>query len=134
MTNEAFSEAAPKFLQALRYRCPGQIFEYLKVNEWRRAVQYAHVLLRVRGRISRRAVREAKRVAGVRCSVKPVKNVVGVANYLFKHTKRPERKAELTPATFRGRMYSVTKGFLTMPFKDLWREARLEPRRHGRSG
>ena len=78
------------------------------------------MLLRVGAGITRRAVREAKRVAGVRCSVQPVRNVVGVANYLFKHTKRPERKAELTPANFRGRMYTVSKGFLTKPFKDLW--------------
>ena len=77
---------------------------------------------RIGGRISRRAIREAKQVAGLKCSVKPVKNALGVANYLFKHTKRPERKAELTPESFRGRMYTVSKGFLTMPFRELWQE------------
>ena len=56
--------------------------------------------------------------------MKPVKNVLGVANYLFKHTKRPERKAELTPESFRGKMYTVSKGFLTKPFRELWREVK----------
>jgi hypothetical protein len=50
--------------------------------------------------------------------------VIGAANYIFKHTRRPERKAELTPANFRGRMYTASKGFLTKPFKALWGEAK----------
>lgn len=60
------------------------------------------------------------------CSVMPVKNVVGASNYIFKHMKNPEKKAELTPETFKGKMYTVSKGFLTKPFQDLWEEIRTE--------
>jgi hypothetical protein len=129
-TDKAFSGAITKFLKALRRRSPGKLLEYLVVNEWKDTVRHAHALIRVGGSMSframRRAVREAKVLADVRCSVERVRSVTGAANYLFKHTRRPERKAELAPETFRGKMYTVSKGFLVKPFKELWADVRRD--------
>jgi hypothetical protein len=116
-TNPAFGEASAKFLRALSRRSPG--LEYLKVNEWRNGVQHAHALLRAQ-EVSRRAVHESRRVAGLRCAVKRVRNPTGAARYVFKHTRRPDRKAELPPAGFRGRLVMASRGFLTKPFHELW--------------
>jgi hypothetical protein len=136
-TDKAFTKAITKFLKALKRRCPAQQMEYLLVNEWRHGVRHAHVLIRIVHPMSRRAVRQAVRtardVAGVRCSGARVRNVMGAANYIFKHTKRLERKAELTPAGFRGRMYTVSKGFLTKPFKELWQDVQKTRRAPGSS-
>jgi hypothetical protein len=124
-TDVTFARAISKFFLALKRRHPGG-FEYLLVNEWRQGVRHAHALLRLRGKLSRRKVRDAKKVAGLRVRYAPVRKPVGAANYLFKHTKRAERKAELTPMGFRGRMYTASKGFLNKPFKELWREIQAE--------
>lgn len=126
--SKAFARGRVKFLNALKRRLPNKRLEYLVVNEWRNGVPHAHALIRVGGsmprRKMRRAVREAKGVAGLRVSVRPIRNVMGAANYIFKHTRRPERKAELTPQSFRGRMFTASKGFLTKPFDELWREVK----------
>jgi hypothetical protein len=125
-TDKAFTGAITKFLKALKRRSPGKRLEYLVVNEWRNGVRHAHALVRLDATMSlrsvRRSVRAARGVVELCCSAKPVRNVTGAANYIFKHTRRPEKKAELTPATFRGRIYAVSKRFLTKPFKTLWRE------------
>ena len=119
MTNAEFSEAVAKFMLALRRRVSE--LTYLLVREWRNGVQHAHALLRVR-RLTRTAMRASREVAGVRCSAARVRDVDRVASYVFKETKRIEKKAELAPANFRGRMYTVSRGFLTKSFTKLWRE------------
>jgi hypothetical protein len=83
----AFARAISKFFLALKRRYPGE-FEYLLVKEWRQGVPHAHALLRMKGELSKRKVRDAKKVAGLRVRYAPVRKPVGAANYLFKHTKR----------------------------------------------
>ncbi len=128
MTNETFAESLRKFRKELRRpnRCPK--LEYLIVTEWRNGVQHAHALLRVPETISERAlhraVRDSRRIAGLLAAIKPIRNVVGAVNYLFKHTKRPEKKAELPPSLFRGRVFTSSRNFLIKPMKRLWLEYR----------
>jgi hypothetical protein len=126
-TDEAFSEGIDKFLKALRRRCPDG-FEYLMVNEWRKGVRHAHALIRVDEfmpfRALQRAVREAKEMAGLLCSVERVRDVIAVTKYIFKDLADPDEKAELPPAAFPGKIFRPSRGFLTKPFKQLWRDVR----------
>jgi hypothetical protein len=136
MTNAALMRGFAKFLRALRYRL--RTAKYLWVYEWRHGVQHAHLLLRADGAdnlpTTRRALRDASDLGGLDYSVGPLRSAAGGANYVFKHTRHADRKAELPPADFRGRVYGASKGFLTKPVKALWRdvqEARPRPPERG---
>lgn len=122
MTNAVFGLAATRFVAALVRRVRG--LAYLTVREWRNGVEHRHGLLR--GPVTRRAVRESRRFAGVRASVRPVRNVIGVANYVLKVTNQPDKKAELPPAGFRGRLFTASRGFLVKPMRALWKTVRAE--------
>lgn len=126
MTNLEFWVAVGQFWKALKRpnRCPE--LEYLTVPEWLSGIQHAHALIRVESRLARQTLKELKQLVGLRVSVTPIKTLVGAVNYLFKHTNRPERKAELTPASFHGRMVTASRDFLTKPLDDLWKEFRDE--------
>jgi hypothetical protein len=127
MTNAAFRQAAGKFMAAFRYRRRGLGLEYFRIFEWRDGVQHAHLLLRVE-ELSREEVRESAEVAGLCHTLSPVRNVPGIARYIVKHTTRAEKKAELAAPDFRGKLYCVTRNFLTRPFKELrkklWNDAK----------
>jgi hypothetical protein len=125
LSDTDFGKAAARFLRSLARRCE-QGLEYLLVREWVKSVPHAHALLIVR-RVTRKAVRSALVATGelFRCSCCPLrKNPVAAVRYVFKVTHRPERKAEIPPAGFRGRMFTASRGFLTRPLKELWREFR----------
>lgn len=124
-----------KFWRAARRRgrCPE--LEYLAVREWKGGVQHAHALIRVPRGIStralRRIVRDSGAAAGVRVSCKRVRTHHGAVNYLCKHTRRREKKAELPPRSFRGKIYVASRGFLTASVDELWREFRRRETRGG---
>jgi hypothetical protein len=77
----------------------------------------------------RRAVRASKQLAGIRVSLKRIRTAEGALNYVFRNTRRPDRKAELPPPNFRGKVFTTTKRFLTKPCRELWKEFRDS--RHG---
>jgi hypothetical protein len=116
MTNVLFAAALGKLLLALKRRILG--LSYLVVREWVNGVMHAHGLLRA-VRMTRRQVREAKAVASVRVRVKPVRNPIGAAVYVFKAGEK--RKAELPPPGYRGRLLLTSRDFLTASFAKLWR-------------
>ena len=74
----------------------------------------------------RRAVREASRSVEVRCRLGRVRDVTGVANYVFERTNSPGMKAELTPGSFRGKMFVASNGFLVKPIEELWSDVRRD--------
>lgn len=121
-TDAEFSKAASKFLRHLRKRTGGGL-EYLLVNEWSaRGVRHAHVLLRAVDGLPRRVVREAVSVAGVHASVEPVRNVVGAVRYVFKDGRNLKPKATVTPASFRGKVFVASRGFLVKSRRKIWSE------------
>lgn len=126
-TDQGFSRAVSKFWKSLKRRChkTGGI-EYLLVHEWRDGIHHAHALVRVEGRVTRRMIRDAKQLAGLHVSWRPIRNQLGAVAYIFKHTMNPERKAELPPVSFQGKVFTTSRRFLTKPLKTLWREYRDE--------
>jgi hypothetical protein len=119
-----FSKAVSALFRLLRRRVPGGL-EYLVVNEWRFGVRHAHALLRTGSKLTRKTLQEVRRVVlSLRFTCKRIRNVRGAIRYVFKHTRRPERKAELPPTTFRCRMSSASQRFLAKPFNELCREIR----------
>lgn len=125
LSDQEFGKATACFLRALARRCQ-RCLEYLLVREWVGGVPHAHALVIVR-RVTRAAVRSATEATKglIRCSCCPLRqNPAAAVRYVFKHTRRPERKAELPPAGFKGRMFTTSRGFLIRPFKELWREFR----------
>jgi hypothetical protein len=101
--------------------------EWLWISEWRDGQRHIHVLLRTSRGLPRGVVqKDLAKVGPYRCSCKRVRNVPGVARYIVKDLKNPEKKAEIAPAGFQGRLFSASRGFLTAPLKDLWRQIRQE--------
>jgi hypothetical protein len=125
LTDAAFSKALGRFFLALGRRVSGKL-EYLVVNEWSKGVRHAHALVLAPGGIPRRACREAAAATGelLRITCETVHNPLGAVSYLFKHTRRRDRKAELPPVGFRGRLFTSSRGFLVRPIEALWREFR----------
>ena len=116
----SFGPALRKFFRLVQ----GAAVEWIRVLEFRMGNAHAHALLR--GRVTRRLLRRARRSSGLRVSAQRVRNVMGVAAYFWKHTGRTDRKAELAPATFRGRLYSCSRGFLSAPCAELWKAVKTE--------
>ena len=127
MTNAAFAKAVGRFLAALRYRRRGRDLEYLRVNEWRHGVQHTHLLLRVAD-LSRDHVRGAAENAGLAATLSKVRNVEGIARYIVKDVRRTDGRAELAPASFKGKLYTTTRNFLSAPMGELWKSLREEAR------
>jgi hypothetical protein len=125
MTNENFTDALERFWRALkrRHRPPGKL-ENLMVQEWLNGIQHAHALIRVEGKLTRQAIRAAKRLAGLRVSVKRIRNSIGAVRYVFKDMR--SKKAELTPRKFKGRVFTMSQAFLIKPWTELWKEFREE--------
>jgi hypothetical protein len=51
----------------------------------------------------------------------PVRNPVAIARYVVKHLKDDSKK-ELPPRSFRGRLFSYSRGFFTSSVAALWHE------------
>jgi len=133
MTNAAFAKAVAKFLAALRYRRRGKALEYLRVNEWRHGVQHTHLLLRVAD-LSREHVRGAAENARLATTLSKIRSEEGVARYIVKDVRRTEERAELAPASFKGKLYTTTRNFLSAPMDRLWKSLREVARtRRGQS-
>ncbi|MBP3956894.1 hypothetical protein J8F10_16605 [Gemmata sp. G18] len=98
--------------------------EWARVFEWVRGVIHAHLLLR--GRLTRDQLKRLRNVRGLRVTCARVRNVQGMAAYFWKHTSRPQKKAELAPTSNRGRLYSVSRRFLTQKFAELRKQVRAE--------
>lgn len=116
----SFAAALAKFFRTLLRAG----IEWFRIFEWRHGRVHGHALLR--GRVTRRVFRTASRSANIRATCKRVSTVVGVAAYIVKHTRRTDRKAELAPSNFRGRLFTSSRGFLVAPFRKLWNRIRAE--------
>lgn len=127
ISDRDLSLAIGRFMRRLRYwlRTRGSGSEYLIVNEWSEGHRHTHTLLRAEANLTPRTIRElwTKTLPGMpfthHCA--PVANPVGLANYVVKHLKDGAKK-ELAPESFRGRIYSYSKGFFTKPVAALWEE------------
>lgn len=79
--------------------------------------------------ISKRSLREAVRgaaeVANVLVTLKPVGNAIGAAKYILKDIRDPRKQPELPPKGFRRRLIRTSRGFLTAPLKELWKQVQL---------
>lgn len=117
----SFASALAKFFRTLVRLAA---VEWFRILEWRRGVVHAHGLLR--GRVTRRVLRAARHSSGLWASCRRVHTVPGVAAYIVKHTRRVDRKAELAPANFSGRLHSASRSFLTKPFRVLWKAVKDE--------
>jgi hypothetical protein len=117
----SFSGAVRKLFRTLE-RLAG--IKWYRIYEWRHGRIHGHALLR--GRLTRRVLCLARESSRLWVSCKRVRSVAKVTPYIVKHTKRLDRKAELAPRSFRGRLHSASRGFLVRPFVALWREVKAE--------
>ena len=128
MTDAEFGKASGKFFAALVRLMPG--LKWFRVREWSGGRVHDHALIRA-DRVSRRAVRRSKLLAGVRASVRPVRSVFAACRYLVKHG-RWSSKAEVVPKDFSDKLFTSSRKFLVRAFADLWKELRGE--RSGKRG
>jgi hypothetical protein len=100
-------------------------FEYLVVNEWSEGHRHMHILVRTRAELTPRMIGELweKTLPGLPFThyCKPVRNPIGIANYVVKHLK-DDAKKELPPESFRGKVYLYSHGFFTKKVAALWKE------------
>jgi hypothetical protein len=110
------------------------------VNEWSKGRRHYHLILRCPaplttaefGELWRASLTKRKRtnfassasVVSGSHYLDEVRDVVALAKYVVKDLKG--RRVELPPASFKGRLFGATKGFLIRPLKQLWREQREE--------
>jgi hypothetical protein len=102
--------------------------DYARVFEWSQGQIHAHLLLRM-AKGSGKLVREILnrvRPDGYQTTCRPIRNVIAMARYLVKHTRNPDRKTELTPSGFRGRMFQASRHFLIAPIRVLWQLIQAE--------
>ncbi len=103
--------------------------EYARVFEWKKGRIHAHLLLRVTGPIPRGRVKQVMdkvRPGGFRVSCMPVESVPAMARYFVKHLTDRDRRAELTPDGFRGRVFQASRAFLVRPLAKLRQELLTE--------
>jgi len=102
--------------------------EYLVVNEWSEGHRHTHILLRTGFGLTPALIREVWAKTHPlpfthHCA--PVRNPVGIANYIAKNLKDHAKK-ELAPKSFKGRLFNYSKGFFTKRVADLWKEQILD--------
>lgn len=124
-TEREFSGAVSRFFEILKRKVPG--LEYLWVNEWAKksGVRHAHALLMTPSKLGGLLLRDVAKRAAIRVrSCRPIRRLIGAVNYLFKHTRNDSKKPRLPPSSFRGRIFTASRGFLAKPIMTLWREYR----------
>jgi hypothetical protein len=137
LSDPELTKRVTRFLERLRYRVS---CEYLLVNEWSDGHRHMHILVRAGGEVApelvsglwRKVLGGPKSLGTSYC--RPVKNPAGLAHYTVKHV-RDASMAVVAPKSYRGRVMTYSKGFLSRSMKDLWREAVEEwkqPSRRGR--
>ena len=125
ISDRDLSLAVSRFLRRLRYRLGTLGCEYLLVNEWSDGHRHMHILIRTGFALTSAMIRElwAKSLPGMpfthHCG--PVRNPAAIANYVVKHL-RDDSKKELAPRSFKGRIYSYSKGFFSKKVAALWDE------------
>jgi hypothetical protein len=129
-TNVEYGERFEQFLRGMKRRAgkwlkpKGGSFEYCRVSEWRNGVRHDHLLIRAACTLGqlREWASEAAALAGVRVRLGKVRSDVGCCRYIVKDTRRPDRRPELPPPGYRGRVIVFSRGFLVMPLKHLWKQ------------
>ena len=127
ITDQELSQANGSFFRRLRYRLgtEGSECEYLAVNEWSEGHRHMHILVRTCFALTSPMIRAlwAKTLPSLpfthHCA--GVRNPAAIARYVVKHVKDDSKK-ELAPRSFKGRVYSYSRGFFTETLADLWKE------------
>jgi hypothetical protein len=136
LPNRELTQRVSRFLERLRYRIPS---EYLLVNEWSDGHRHMHLLVRADGDISPALVGELwgklipgpKGIRSTYC--RPVKNPAGAARYIVKHVGDAGKK-EVAPKTYRGRVMTYSREFLSESMESLWRDELRDWNLQRRSG
>jgi hypothetical protein len=127
ITDREVSKAISSYLRRLKYRLKrlGSGFEYFVMNEWSDGHRHTHLLVRTVVDLTSQIVgalwRKTLPNLHVTYHCGRVRNLVGMANYMVKHLKDSSRK-ELPPESFKGRIYSYSRGFFTKQLGTLWKE------------
>ena len=142
ITNKLLTEIVGSVLKKMKYKLKPDTFDYLVVNEWSKGKRHHHIVLRTSERLTARFVRPlvektlvafAKRHPNVHLrslgkddlSVMIVRNPVGLAKYVVKDLK-DRSKAELPPAEFKGRIFTMSQTFLVRPRDILLNEVKAK--------
>jgi hypothetical protein len=92
------------------------------MNEWSAGRRHLHLLLRTDVTLDSGVVASLwRQSAEGAASCEQARNPEGLARYLVKCLK-DNRKKELPPADFHGKLFSSSKGFLIRPMKALQKE------------
>jgi hypothetical protein len=116
-----------RFLSRLKYRLRalGSTIQYLLVNEWSDGQRHVHILVRTDFDLTSGIIRDlwAKSLPGVQFThhCAPVRSPTAIARYVVKNLK-DDAKKELPPRSFRGRIFTYSRGFFTKPVAALWKE------------
>ena len=126
MTNVGFAKAVAKYLIAIRRPSRFPTLEYLRQFEWVGGIQHAHLLITADVVIPG-VLRKCGKALGLRVTVQRIKtNVIGAIRYVLKDMS--SKRAELTPKAFRGRVLTMSSGFLSGSLASLWADIQTDRR------
>jgi hypothetical protein len=95
------------------------------MNEWSEGHRHMHFLVRTSAYLTQQVVRELWKETlpafPFTCHADLVRNPGGMARYIAKDI-RDDRKKELVPPGFRGRVYTNSRRFFTKEVSALWAE------------
>jgi hypothetical protein len=126
MNDREVTKLLKRFWRALRKELAPHGVEFVHVHEWQGGTHHHHFLIRTQADLTTRTFGEAlaKVKGGLHTThyCRSVEDVDRAARYIVKHGSRIDRKAEVVPESFAGKVISPSRGFLIRPFKQLWRE------------
>jgi hypothetical protein len=114
-----------RFLRSLRCRLKPHSLEYVTVSEWSTSHRHHHILIRTTFDLGSDLFGQIldKALGGLRHThyCRTVQSAAASARYVAKYLK-DDRKAELVPEEFAGRVVNCSRRFLVRPLAELWRE------------